>query len=331
MSCVYQLTTGCGDTFALPFNTPHTAIVDVTGGGMPQVELQTKTAVGRAGERITGKRDTSRTITVTMLLCTCNRCQAQVQKDALYAALCCEGGCVDGSACLPLRGVEKKYCFLEREKPAIENANCTLTQISCDAKGFPTRRSIQVTFAGMTETYTDRSRKCLQLDINFFAPYPYAFTEPIQSVKLVNDNIADDVESDVFCFPICEDIFPSVFEHCFSVDYQGQLPSCPKMFFHGTWRNPYIKNLTTGQEIALNYTIRQHEVVTVDLATIGAPSITTNYGANLLTSDAIDVNTCITDFCLKAGCVNELCIGGEFFGDRTMFCMWFWNWWKGFC
>lgn len=120
----------------------------------------------------------------------------------------------------------------------------------------------------------------------------FAIQEPIRFIAHdpiffdPNENIVSyslGTETDELTFPIQ---FPIYFGRtadveALSIDYSGTWRSFPQIILNGSMTDPRIKNITTNQEIKLDYTITAPRSVTINLA-FGNKTIEDDLGNNLI-------------------------------------------------
>lgn len=118
----------------------------------------------------------------------------------------------------------------------------------------------------------------IQEPVRFIAHDPIFF-DPTENITSYAPGVLDDELSFPITFPIQFGISADV--EALSITYGGTYRSFPQIILVGSMTDPRIKNITTGQEIALDYTITTPRAVTINLA-FGNKTIEDDLGNNLI-------------------------------------------------
>ncbi len=114
--------------------------------------------------------------------------------------------------------------------------------------------------------------------IQFIAHDPTFFDPTKVQVELTLDANAEDIE---FAFDFPFTFLSSALGETDTITYTGTWDSFPTILFIGPMKNPIIRNLTTGEKIALNTTIVGGRTVTISLQ-YGNKTIVDDLGTNLI-------------------------------------------------
>jgi len=150
----------------------------------------------------------------------------------------------------------------------------------------------------------------IQEPIRFIAHDPIFF-DPDENITSYATGVSDDELAFPITFPIEFGISAEV--EALSIAYEGTYRSFPQIILIGSMTDPRIRNITTGQEIALDYTITTPRTVTINLA-FGNKSVEDDLGNNLigtLTSDSDLVSFAIEPNPLADGGVNSIGISAS--------------------
>lgn len=142
-----------------------------------------------------------------------------------------------------------------------------------------------------------------------FTAHDPAWYDPTMNTVVFNSG---DTSSDQLTFPITFPIEFSTFGGSVSIAYVGTWIEYPTITLTGPIVAPVITNQSTGDSIALDYTIDAGETVTIVLR--GIKSITNNSGDNLLYTLTSDSD--LTTFALypdpqAADGINTISVGGS--------------------
>ncbi len=120
--------------------------------------------------------------------------------------------------------------------------------------------------------------------IQFIAHDPTFFDPAKVQVDLTLDASAEDIE---FAFDFPFTFLSSALGETDIINYVGTWDSFPTILFIGPMRNPIVRNLTTGEKIALTTIIGAGRTVTVSLQ-YGNKTVVDDLGTNLIGSVTTD-------------------------------------------